>query len=98
MIGSIAYGAEGPERATWAYQLRSAFWMGNTEYVTNVESGQTGPARLVLRGGRRLAEYWSRPFLRMSRGESPQFRFALAMSARAAGMIIGPLGVRIAHH
>ncbi len=96
--GGIAYGVEGPERATWAYQLRSAFWMGNTEYVTNIESGQTGPGRLVLRGGRRLVEYGSRPFIRLSKGESPQFRFALAMSARAAGMMIGPLGVRISHH
>ncbi len=94
----IAYGVEGPERATWKYQLRSSFWMGNTEYVTNIEAGRATPFRLFLRGAKRLVGIAARPFARLSQGERPQFRYAVAMSARAIGLMLGPLGVRVAHH
>ncbi len=85
-------------RCTYRYQLRSRFWLGNTEYVTNIEAGDASPTRMVLRGGRRLIDAAGRPVNRLVRGQDPQWRYTLASVVRSVGTMAGPLGLRFRHH
>ncbi len=86
-----------PERTTFRWIVRSCWWMGNTEYVTSVETGEAGPARLALRGGKKLAVAGLRPVRRLAARQDPQWRFALASTARALGMLVGVVGVKVEH-
>ncbi len=87
---------EPPSRATLAYQLRRAMWMGNTQYVTNVRLG-TSRTRLVLRGARRLVRALGRPVGRARRGQWPQVRYAAAEAAEGIGFFVGAAGVEMEH-
>ncbi len=87
-----------PSRCTYRYQLRSRFWLGNTEYVTNVETGDASAGRMVLRGGRRLVTAAGRPARRVVSGQDPQWRYTLATVVRSVGTMAGPLGLRFRHH
>lgn len=91
-------GHESPERTTFPYQVRSRFWLGNTEYVTNAWLGDGDRSRWLLRAGRRLVDATRRPFARLARGRQPQFRYATALGARALGNASGALGIRVRHH
>lgn len=86
-----------PARANLRYQLRTQYWLGNSEYVTNTQSGMATPLRMVLRAGRRGTDAVVRPFARMSRRESPQWRWCVATVLRSIGMAIGIFGIRIDH-
>ncbi len=87
-----------PSRCTYRYQLRSRFWLGNTEYVTNVETGDAKPSRMVLRGGKRFVAALGRPAARMATGKAPQLRYTAATLVRSAGTMLGPIGLRFRHH
>jgi succinoglycan biosynthesis protein ExoM len=87
-----------PARSTLRYQLRHQYWLGNSEYITNTQSGAASRGRMVLRGGRRLAGALSRPFARLARRETPQWRWTGAVMLRAVGMLVGAAGVRVDHH
>jgi succinoglycan biosynthesis protein ExoM len=95
---AVVYEVVERERATLRYQLRHQYWLGNSEYVTNTESGHAGRLRMVLRGGRRLAGALPRPLARLARRQPPQWRWSLAVVLRALGMIVGAAGVRVDHH
>jgi succinoglycan biosynthesis protein ExoM len=95
---AVVHEIVGPERATLHYQLRTQFWLGNSEYVTNTQSGAATRARMVLRGARRLGEALQRPIGRLARHEPPQWRWCLASLLRASGMVLGALGLRVDHH
>lgn len=91
-------GHEPPERWTYAHQLRSRFWLGNTEYVTNRRLGQASRPRWAARGVVVAARALVRPFRRLAAREAPQFRYAGAAAARGAGMLVGAIGIEVDHH
>jgi glycosyltransferase involved in cell wall biosynthesis len=95
---AVVYEVVGPQRATLRHQLRQQYWLGNSEYVTNTESGDATRGRMVLRSGRRLARAVPRPFLRLARREAPQWRWTLALVLRSVGTFVGAAGVRVDHH
>ncbi len=86
-----------PERTTFRGIIRSCWWLGNTEYVTSIETGEAGPMRLALRGGKKLVVAVMRPVRRLAARQAPQWRFAVAGTARALGMLVGVVGVRVEH-
>lgn len=88
---------EPPKRSTYGYQLSRSLWMGNTEWETNLRSGQATKGRLVLRGTKRALLGACRPFGRLARRDAPEFRFAGALVAQGAGMVLGLFGVVLDH-
>jgi succinoglycan biosynthesis protein ExoM len=91
-------GHESPSRCTFRYQLRSRFWMGNTEWVTYRFLGEATRPWWALRAVKLGLEAAARPLAQLVRGRPPQVRYAMARGARAVGMLVGALGVRVAHH
>ena len=84
-------------RLTYRYQLKRFLWEGNSSYVTCVRQG-VPPWRMFVHGGASLARAGRRPLVRLIKGQSPQWRFALAQGVHALGTMIGSAGVKIAHH
>ncbi|WP_195210299.1 glycosyltransferase family 2 protein [Actinomarinicola tropica] len=95
---AIVHGHEPPERWTYRYQLRSRYWLGNTEFVTNHTVGEAPRLRWALRGAKTILTAVVRPLARVASGRPPHVRYALATAARGAGMVAGAAGVRVAHH
>lgn len=95
---SVVAGMEPPERQTFRYQLKSHFWLGNTEFVTNKFLGDAKPARWTLRAFKAVAQSAARPIYRLTTGRSPQLRYALAGMFRGFGMLFGALGLKLRHH
>ena len=95
---AIVHGEEPPSRATLKYQLRSRFWLGNTEFVTNDVVGDATRGRQALRAGNQLRKAIQRPISRAVHGESPQMRYCLASFLKACGLMSGVLGLRVRHH
>lgn len=95
---SVVIGHESPDRATFRHQVRSRFWIGNTEFVTNAELGDGSRLRWSARAARRFVEATTRPIRRLLSGRSPQFRYSVAAAARATGNAAGVLGLRVRHH
>ena len=86
-----------PERTSFRSIVRGCWWIGNTEYVTSIETGEARPFRLALRGGKKLVLAVLRPMRRMAARQDPQWRFAVASTARALGMLVGVVGVKVEH-
>jgi succinoglycan biosynthesis protein ExoM len=95
---AVVYGMEPASRATLKYQLRSRFWLGNTEFVTNHMVGDAGRARQALRAGNRLRKALQRPIVRLARRERPQLRYCAAGVLWSLGLLCGALGLRLRHH
>lgn len=95
---AIVHGHESPERCTFGYQIRSRFWIGNTEWVTNRFLGEATRPWWAMRAVKLYALAAIRPFHRLTRRDRPQFRYAIARAARATGMLAGALGIRVRHH
>ncbi|HEV8298918.1 MAG TPA: glycosyltransferase [Acidimicrobiales bacterium] len=95
---AIVEAVEPPSRATLRHQLRVHLWLGNTESVTNRETGAARSGRLFMRGGNSLRRALMRPFIRLARHESPQWRYCLASVMQAFGLLAGAAGIRIRHH
>lgn len=91
------YGEEPPERATYRYQARNAFWMGNTEFITNHKTGRASRGRMVLRGGDRIRQGLARSIRRALRGEPPQLRYTAAVMLQGLGIMAGGAGVQVPH-
>jgi succinoglycan biosynthesis protein ExoM len=94
---AVCWGEQPPERATYRYILGTSYWLGNTEYLTNFESGTASRPRLAVRGLRRVVEAGIRPLRRLRHGDPAQWRYAGAIAARGAGMLIGVFGIKVAH-
>jgi len=94
---AISYGEQPLERSNLKYQLRTSYWMGNTEYLTNVESGSATRFRMILRASKRVLKYVSRPITRAVKFRSPQFRFSLAGIAQTLGILAGVIGMKVKH-
>ncbi|MFW2382613.1 MAG: glycosyltransferase family 2 protein [Acidimicrobiales bacterium] len=94
--GSICHHEPSGERLTYRSQLRAAHWLGNSDFLTNHETGVTR-ARLTARAGRRLLNAARRPVVNLLAGKPPQWRFTGALLAHALGMLVGSAGIRIRH-
>lgn len=95
---TAVYELEPDERSTLRYQLGRAMWMGNTNFLTNVRSGDATRGRMFLRGGKRVVEGLTRPVQQLSSRQRPQVRFALALVSEGVGMIAGVFGAKLDHH
>lgn len=95
---AVVRGYEPPERCTYAHQLKSRFWLGNTEFVTNQRLGEARRPRWFARGARGLLVALGRPVVRLARREAPQIRYSTAAAARAVGTMLGAAGLRVDHH
>jgi succinoglycan biosynthesis protein ExoM len=95
---AVVIGHESAERATFRHQVRSRFWLGNTEYVTNAHLGEGNRVRWLARAARRLVTAALSPLVRLATGKAPHLRYSVAAGARAVGNAAGALGVRVRHH
>ncbi|MFV2038900.1 MAG: glycosyltransferase family 2 protein [Acidimicrobiales bacterium] len=84
-------------RSTLRYQLSRARWMGNTEFVTDSRNGRASRGVLAVRGVKRLPKGLLRPLQRLTRGQPPQIRYAMAIMSEGVGVLLGVLGLRLAH-
>ena len=95
---SKVIGHETPERCTFRQQLRTRFWLGNTEYVTNEYLRGSARFRWLLLSGRRFAEALAYPAVELMHGRGLKLRYAAALGMRALGNASGVVGVRVRHH
>jgi glycosyltransferase involved in cell wall biosynthesis len=95
--GAVVHAVEPLDRTTFRFVVGRFYWLGNTEYVTNHVAG-VAPARLFVRGAKHALASALRPFARLLRGSSPQWRYAAARLAQYGGLMAGAFGVRVAHH
>lgn len=95
---AVVWGNESAARATFKYRLKSSYWLGNTICVTNLKLGTASRSRLLVRGVRSLGRSVVRPASRAIHRQPPQLRYTVAMIAQSAGLILGSLGLRRAHH
>jgi succinoglycan biosynthesis protein ExoM len=95
---AVVFGVEDPDRTTLTYQIRSHYWLGNTEFVTNSMLGRVNRLRWLARSLKLALQAMTRPARRLWRREPPQYRYALALLAHASGMALGALGVRLRHY
>ena len=86
------------ERTTFRYNVRTRYWYGNSQYVTTMVAGRATRRRWALRGSRRMWEALVSPIWRIAHGRAPQWRWATAEVACAAGMLAGLVGIRVNHH
>lgn len=91
------YQIESAERSTLRYQLSRALWMGNTEAVTNLRTGDSSGVRIALRSGNHARRALWRPLGRLISGRNPQLRYAAASLVRTVGMFLGALRVELEH-
>ena len=92
-----AYQLQPPERATYRHHLASAYWLGNTTFLTGFEAGEAGRSRLAIRGARKVVEAAVSPLRRLVSGEPAHLRFALAELAFGGGMLAGTAGIKVPH-
>ncbi len=85
------------ERATLRYQLGRRYWYGNTEAVTSIARGRSSRPRMLAGAAKLAAGGLARPLARLARRRSPQWRYALSELLRAAGRVVGALGVEVRH-
>ena len=90
------YENEPADRATFGYQLYVYFWHGNSAALSLIQSGMSR-GRMLVHAGASFARALVRPLMRLSRGSSPQLRFALAQILHAIGKLFGAVGIRVDH-
>ncbi|MFT3852362.1 MAG: FkbM family methyltransferase [Ilumatobacteraceae bacterium] len=95
---AVVYETQPAQRATYRYQLKNFWWLGNSQFVTTTRSGQARPARMAFHGVAELTRAALRPIGQLARQRPPQLRFALASAVRATGILAGAAGVRVDHH
>jgi|CXWL01.1.fsa_nt_gi succinoglycan biosynthesis protein ExoM len=86
------------EEVTLRALVRSRFWWGNSEAITNLQLHDATRFRVALRGGRRTLRAVLRPIGRLLRLRPPHLRAATIAAARGCGMVVGALGLRVNHH
>ncbi len=95
---AAVHGHEPIERCTFGHQVRTRFWIGNSEWVTNRFLGQASRPWWVLRAFKAFGLALVRPLRQVISGQPPQFRYAIAAGARATGILAGALGRQASHH
>jgi succinoglycan biosynthesis protein ExoM len=86
-------GHESANRATWRYQIKNRFWLGNTEWRVGTIIKDRTHAGLLRRGVERLAS----SLVRLVR-DLPRYHYSVANVARSVGFLAGAVGVRMPHH
>ncbi len=94
---AVNWELESPDRATFRYQLRRSLWHGNTEAVTNLRAGRAGKVRLVAWAAKRGLLALSHPIKRLREGKSPELHYTVVYAMQPVGLVLGALGVRLAH-
>ncbi len=85
-------------RSTMRYQLRRAFWYGNTEAVTSILSKSFGRFRLFSSGGKLIATSVGKIFASIALRRPARTRFRLAQILRGIGKILGTCGIKVSHN
>ena len=83
---------------TYRAMFRARYWWGNSEAVTTVSSTNASRPRVFIRGGKRMLLAFAMPVRRLGGRRAPHFRVATLAGAKAAGMMLGALGIRVNHH
>jgi succinoglycan biosynthesis protein ExoM len=88
-----------PSRLTFRYHLHRALWIGNSEAITNLELGRAARGRLLLRGAKRLvtAATLEKCRLQTARPYVTVRRYPLIVALQGVGLILGAVGIRLAH-
>jgi succinoglycan biosynthesis protein ExoM len=86
-----------PARVTYRYLLRRAFWLGNSEAVTNLCTADASRLRLLLRAGNRVRRSLARSLVGLVRQGRPELRYTVAASLGGFGMALGAIGIRVEH-
>lgn len=84
-------------RARFRYQLWRQLWLGNNAALINRATAEVSRARLLARGVKQVLRGPIRPIARLLRRKSPQLRWAIALIANGAGVLLGVAGLRIRH-
>ena len=95
--GSICNEPCDGRRATFRYQAWRQLWLGNNEAAINHVTGGVRRSRMAARGAKRMLWGAVHPFARLLRRESPQWRWAIALTGRGVGLLLGVAGLRIQH-
>lgn len=85
-------------RTSLKYQLWHFLWLGNSSFVTRLETRQASSLRMLLQGGNQIRRALVRPIGRMLGGSGPQARYGLASVLFGIGIIAGAIGIRVSHH
>jgi glycosyltransferase involved in cell wall biosynthesis len=94
---AIVYEELSDNRQTLRYQAYRQLWLGNNMAEINRYTGEWPSRRLFLRGAKWAVRSWTDALARLSRREPPQLRWALALSLRGVGLMVGVAGVRFRH-
>ncbi|HEX7097263.1 MAG TPA: glycosyltransferase family 2 protein [Acidimicrobiales bacterium] len=94
---SVVYEELPPARQRLPYQLYRQMWLGNNMAEINRHTREWPTYRLVLRGGKWVVTAWTDALARLVRARPTQWRWALAVSLRGVGLILGVAGVRLKH-
>lgn len=84
-------------RATLRYQLRRRLWYGTTESLTCVASRRYGRGKMFVSGIKKAVLGATRPARRLARGQSVQWRFAVADTLHGLGRMLGSTGFKLRH-
>ena len=94
---SVVYEELPPARQRLRYQLWRQLWLGNNMAEINRHTHEWTRTRLFLRGGKWAVTAWTDALGRLRRSEPPQWRWALALSLRGVGLVLGVLGITFRH-
>lgn len=93
---AVVYENEPMTRANLSYQLRAFFWHGNSSYISSVRSGLP-KTKMAIHGIISLGKAFLYPVRRLSKWQSPQWRYSLALVLHAVGKLSGIFGVKVLH-
>ena len=85
-------------RSTMKYQLRRAFWYGNSEAVTSIMSKSFGRFRLLASGGKLIATSVGQTVAALAHRRPVRSRFRLSQILRGVGKILGTCGIKVSHN
>jgi succinoglycan biosynthesis protein ExoM len=78
--------------------MRSRFWWGNSEAITNLRLDDVSRLRVALRGIRRIVQASVKPLANLVHRRPSQTRASIITASRGAGMVVGALGKKVNHH
>jgi succinoglycan biosynthesis protein ExoM len=95
---AIVFEDEPAERLTFRFLAWQAMWLGNSTFLTNVESGRSGRPRMAVHGLAQVMRGVFQPISRLLGGRRPSFRYGATLAAGGFGTLLGACGIRLRHH
>jgi succinoglycan biosynthesis protein ExoM len=86
------------ERSGLLFTWGRFFWYGNNMWTIAATTGEWSRGRMFLRGANGLRKALQRPFERLLKKQSPQWRWCVAQSMQNLGLIAGTAGYTAHHH